>query len=459
MNQNELIKGQKVLIVEDDEGLARLLADETSDAGLRSRYVLSAEQAGPLLDDWEPDLVVSDLRLPGASGLDLLQKVQTTHALPAFLVITAFGTISQAVTALKAGADDFLTKPLDLDHFMHCVSRVLETRALRKEIRQFRRIFAYENFHGMYGQSRPIRILFDKIIQIASADGPVLITGESGVGKELVAGAIHKESDRKNKPFIAVNCAGIPETLMESEFFGHTSGAFTGAQKTRQGIFEEASGGTLLLDEIAEMPFSLQAKLLRILHDGRMRPVGSNLEKKVDVRVLAATHQNLEKAVKNGHFRQDLFYRLETFSLVIPPLRDRGKDIELLAGIFLTRLATHMGKKVHGFSDDALQLFRNYPFPGNIRELQNAIERAVTFCNGDLIQPKHLPIRIRTSISSPPNTSFSWLPANSADGSLPSLAEVEQQYIKHVLDHVNGNKKKAADILGVARRTLYRRLG
>ncbi len=458
MDETKLINGQKVLIVEDDEGLARLLADETSDAELRSRWVLSAEQAGPLLENWEPDLVVSDLRLPGASGLDLLQKVQTIHAPPGFLVITAFGTISQAVTALKAGADDFLTKPLDLDHFMHCVFRVLETRALREEIRQFRRIFAYENYHGMYGQSRPMRILFDKITQIASADGPVLITGESGVGKELVAGAIHKESHRKNMPFLAVNCAGIPETLMESEFFGHASGAFTGAQKARQGLFEEASGGTLLLDEIAEMPVSLQAKLLRILHDGRIRPVGSNQEKQVDVRVLAATHQNLEEAVKSGHFRQDLFYRLETFSLEIPPLRDRGEDIELLAGIFLTRFATHMGKKVYGFSDNALQLLQNYSFPGNIRELQNAIERAVTFCKGDQIQAKQLPIRIRNSISSPANTNFARLLADYAGGPLPSLAEVEQRYIKHVLDHVNGNKKKAADILGVARRTLYRRL-
>ncbi len=459
MSDIQAILGQKVLIVEDDRGLAQLLADETGDAGFRSRWVLSAEHAESMLDEWEPDLVVSDIRLPGANGFDLLQKVKTMHAPPAFLVITAFGTISQAVNALKAGADDFLTKPLDLDHFMHCVIRTLETRTLREEIKQFRKMHEYETFHGMYGQSRPMRILFDQITQIASAGGPVLITGESGVGKELVARAIHKEGDRKKGPFIAVNCAGIPETLMESEFFGHTAGSFTGAQKSRQGLFEEAEGGTLLLDEIADMPFFLQAKLLRILQDGKIRPIGSNREQQVDVRVIAATHQDLEKEVENGHFRQDLFYRLETFTIEVPPLRDRGEDIELLAGIFLTRFATQMGKRIRGFTDDALYSLQKYPFPGNIREFQNAVERAVTFCKSSQIASKHLPMRIRNYISGSGDQKFpSWLTGVSSVP-LPSLAEVEQRYIKHVLEQVNGNKKRAADILGVARRTLYRRLG
>ncbi|MFO8083372.1 MAG: sigma-54 dependent transcriptional regulator [Desulfobacterales bacterium] len=459
MNDLIQIRSQKILIVEDDKGLAKLLADETSDAGFCSRWVLSGEQAEAMFVDWEPDLVVSDLRLPGASGLDLLQKVQTMHAPPAFLIITAFGTISQAVNALKAGADDFLTKPLDLDHFMHCVIRTLETRTLREEIKQFRKMFEHETFHGMFGQSRPMRILFDQITQIASAGGPVLIIGESGVGKELVAKAIHNESDRKTGPFLAVNCAGIPETLMESEFFGHTAGSFTGAHKDRRGLFAEAEGGTLLLDEIAEMSTPLQAKLLRILQDGKMRPVGGNQEQQINVRIIAATHQNLEKEVQNGGFRQDLFYRLETFTLEVPPLRDRGEDIELLAGIFLTRFAKQVGKKVTGFNDDALDMLRNYPFPGNIREFQNAIERAVTFCKTDQIASKHLPLRIRSHVRSSESKNYpSWL-SDDPTGQLPSLAEIEQRYIEHVLEHVNGNKKRAADILGVARRTLYRRLG
>jgi len=452
-------EGQKILIVEDDEGLADLLADEITDAGFEAVSVASAEDAEVRLVDWEPDLVVSDLRLPGASGLDLLKKAAGLHAPPAFLVITAFGTISQAVEALKAGADDFLTKPLDLEHFMHRLVRILETRRLRQEVDRFRQIFEFDNFHGMYGQSRSMRILFDQILQMAPASGPVLIVGESGTGKELVARAVHAESDRRDGPFIAVNCAGIPENLMESEFFGHTPGAFTGAGKSRQGLFEEANGGTLLLDEIAEMPMGLQAKLLRILQDGSIRPIGANREKQVDVRILAATHQDLEQEVNNGLFRQDLFYRLETFTLNVPPLRDRAEDIELLAGRMLTRFATQMGKQVHGFSDEALALLQQYPFPGNVREFQNALERAVTFCTNSQIKPEDLPARIRDNAKSPDAMADFPIPARGPDNRLPTLAEVEKQYIAHVLEKVGGNKKRAADILGVARRTLYRRLG
>ncbi len=458
MKDLEHIRGQKILIVEDDKGLAELLAEETRDDGFRARWVQSAEQAKSVLVDWEPDLIVSDLRLPGAGGLDLLQGIKTLHAPPAFIVITAFGTIPQAVSALKAGADDFLTKPLDLDHFMHCVNRTLETRSLREEIKQFRSMFEHKNFHGMFGKSRPMRILFDQIVQIASAEGPVLIIGESGVGKELVAKAIHQESDRKTGPFLAVNCAGIPETLMESEFFGHSAGSFTGAHKDRRGLFAEAEGGTLLLDEIAEMSVSMQAKLLRILQDGKIRPVGSNQEQQINVRIIAATHQDLEKKVQEGSFRRDLFYRLETFTLEVPPLRDRGEDIELLAGIFLKRFAARIGKKITGFTNEAMDIIRTYPFPGNVREFQNAIERAVTFCKTSEIKPQHLPLRIRSHVRSPNNSNFpSWL-SDTPDKPLPTLAEIEKHYIEHVLNRVKGNKKRAADILGVARRTLYRRL-
>ena len=459
MNHYERINGQKILIVEDDEGLARLLADETGDSGTDSKWVSSAEKAMPLLSEWEPDLVVSDLRLPGASGLDLLGRVKEMHARPGFLVITAFGTISQAVDALKAGADDFLTKPLDLDHFMHRVGRILETRMLRSEVDRFRSMFSVETFHGMYGQSRSMRILFDQIQQVAAASGPILIAGESGSGKELVARALHNESDRKDGPFLAVNCAGIPETLMESEFFGHTAGSFTGASKARQGLFAEAEGGSLLLDEIAEMPLPLQAKLLRILQDGRIRPIGSNKEQQVDVRIIAATHQDLSGEVKEGRFREDLFYRLETFTLEVPPLRDRAEDIEMLAGRFLTRFATNMGKRIHGFSDEAMALLRSYPFPGNIRELQNAIERAVTFCSGERITPEHLPARVRSHASRKSARDIPGLFHSDPGAPLPSLADIEQRYIEYVLDQVDGNKRRAADILGVARRTLYRRLG
>ncbi len=451
------LKGMKVLIVEDHEGLAELLAEEIKDAGLRARWLTSAEKALPLLSRWGPDLVVSDLRLPGSDGLEFLKKVKSLPLPPAFLIITAFGTVAQAVEALKSGADDFLTKPLDLRHFMHRMAGLLETRRLRAEVEGFRKALAADTFHGMFGKSRPMRELFNQIKQIARAQGPVLILGESGAGKELVANAIHCCSERAQGPFLAVNCAGVPETLMESEFFGHSAGAFTGARGARKGLFEEAEGGTLLLDEIAEMPIALQSKLLRILQDGRMRPVGSNREQKVDVRILASTHQDVTAAVREGRIRDDLFYRLETFTLRVPPLRERGDDIELLANRFLVLFSTRMGKQVRGFSRAALELILDYPFPGNVRELQNAVERAVTFCSGEQIRPENLPARIRGGNPFPRGRSP--VPPGLFPATGPrTLAEIETRYIEHVLKFTGGNKKRAADILGISRKTLYQRL-
>ena len=308
MNQIH-IKDSKVLIVEDDKGLGQLLTEEVQDNGLEGYWCSSAEEALGMMSSWNPDLVVSDLRLPGMDGLEFLKKVRDEFPenQPDFLIITAFGTISKAVETLKAGAEDFLTKPLDLDHFMITVERVLRNRALRLEVKQIKSLLNSDSFHDMYGQSRSMRFLFDQITRVAQADGPVLILGESGTGKELVARAIHGESKRAKNPFLAVNCAGIPEHLLESEFFGHKAGAFTGASKTRQGLFAEAHGGTLLLDEISEMPLFMQAKLLRLLQDGKVRPVGGNQEEQVDVRILAATHRDLEEEVRQGHFREDLF--------------------------------------------------------------------------------------------------------------------------------------------------------
>jgi DNA-binding NtrC family response regulator len=312
----------------------------------------------------------------------------------------------------------------------------------------------------MYGHSRSMLKLFEQIRKVAKAGGPVLIFGESGTGKELVAQAIHKESRGRDQTFLAVNCAGIPEHLLESEYFGHESGAFTGAGKSRRGLFAEAEGGTLLLDEISEMPISLQAKLLRMLQDGKIRPVGGNREQQVNVRVLAATHQDLEEEVRRGHFRQDLFYRLETFTLRVPPLRERGEDIDLLVGHFLQKFTLRSRKFIKGFSADAFEIMRRYPFPGNVRELQNAVERAVTFCQEDKILPEHLPPRIRNASSSDDSVTGDFLaPSTTTPTNLPPLAEIENRYIRHVLHTVKGNKRRAAAILGIGRRTLYRRLG
>ncbi len=459
--QSDRPGSSRILIVEDDRELGNLLSEEVRDHGMEARWTGDAEKALGLMEKWTPDMVVTDLRLPGMDGLQLLRRAQKdfTENLPDFLVITAFGTISRAVESLKAGAEDFLTKPLDLDHFMLTVNRVLRNRKMRMEISMIKSLLDDDGFHGLIGKSRAMRLLFDQIKRVARAEGPVLIVGESGTGKELVSGAIHRESSHGKGSFLAVNCAGIPEHLMESEFFGHQAGAFTGAGKSRLGLFSEARDGTLLLDEISEMPLFLQAKLLRTLQDGKIRPVGANQEQDTNVRVLAATNQDLEKEIKDGRFREDLFFRLETFTLRIPPLRERGEDLELLAGKFLQTFRVQTGKNIRGFDEQALTKLRHYSFPGNVRELKNAVERAVTFCDGENILPEHLPARIREAGSGRPGPgSELTLEVISENEPLVSLEQVENRYISHVLEKVNGNKRKAASILGIGRRTLYRRL-
>lgn len=430
-------------VIEDDPALQELLVEELEAEGYKVTAWGSVEafkkSVTPL------DLVISDIRLPGLSGLSLLESLKNEDNSPALLLITAFGTVDQAVDALKQGADDFLTKPLDVEHLLLSVKRILEHRSLQRELKRYRQ--QQKGPGGLVGQSPSMRKLYDQIERIAPADGSVLITGESGTGKELVAKALHQLSDRAEQSFQAVNCAGIPADLMESEFFGHAAGAFTGAQKKRQGLLKQADGGTLLLDEIGEMPMALQAKLLRVLQEGTIRAVGSDEEETVNVRILAATHQDLEQQVEDGRFRQDLFYRLETFSLRVPPLRERGEDIERLANYFLQQLQKSSDKTVRSISPAALEQLYSYRFPGNVRELQNAIERAFTFSRDDKIAVEDLPQRILDSEHEPDvEYGTEW----------PTLDEYQNQYIRKVLAHAEGNKSKAAEILGVTRRTLYR---
>ena len=451
---------ERVLLVEDDDGLRQLLVEELEDRGLQVRARASAEQAAGELESWEPALVVSDLRLPGADGMALLRRVKAMQAAPAFLVITAFGSIQQAVAALKEGADEFLTKPLDLEHFALAVARALETRRLRDEVRRFQQLLSDDRFHGMLGRSRVMRGLFDQIRQLARAEGPVLVIGESGTGKELVARAVHAESARAERPFLAINCAGLPAELLESEFFGHVAGAFTGASRAHKGLFQQADGGTLFLDEIGEMPLPLQAKLLRVLQEGSIRPLGAERELQVDVRIIAASNRPLETAAGREAFREDLFFRLETFILQVPPLREREEDLELLAAGFVAHCAARRGRPVRGLSTAALEQLRRYPFPGNVRELQNAIERAVTFCHGRSIELEHLPSRIAGYRDDSARNAGGELLARLSDGPLlPTLDELERRYIAYVLKQVDGNKRRAAALLGIGRRTLYRRLG
>lgn len=446
---------ERIVVVEDDPGLRELLVEELEAESFRVYAVDSVEQALPTIEKVQPDLVVSDLRLPGANGMTMVPHLLQLPQAPAILLITAFGTVAQAVEALKQGADDFLTKPLDMEHFLLTVNRLLQNRRLKTTVAALRAGQQQESFHGMIGQSRAMRELYHQVTQVANAGSAVLILGESGTGKELVARAIHQQSDRQDGPFLAVNCAGIPKELMESEFFGHAAGAFTGAQKARSGLLKEAHGGTLLLDEIGEMPLELQAKLLRVLQEGTIRAVGSDAEIHVDVRIIAATHRDLESLVGEGLFRQDLFYRLETFLLKVPALRERGDDRELMAQHFIAQYSKDSDMPP-SLSREALNKLYDYPFPGNVRELQNAMERAVTFCQGQEIKPEHLPERIQqaSQLSHQSNDEMA-LPGQDASALRP-LSDVQRDYVRYVLRETGGNKRKAAEILGVTRRTLYR---
>jgi DNA-binding NtrC family response regulator len=447
----------RLLVVEDDVALLELLRVELEDSGLEVTTVRSAEAALDALGERAVDLVVSDLRLPGSSGLDLLAEVRSMEPRPAFVVITAFGTIDQAVSCLKEGADDFLTKPLDLDHLSVRVARVLEHRRITRELLRYREALGEPDFHRMIGRSPAMTALFAELRRVAQGHGPVLIQGESGVGKELAARAVHAESDRADGPFLAVNCAGIPEALLESEFFGHVAGAFTGAAGDRPGLFREADGGTLLLDEIGEMPAGLQAKLLRVLEEGEVRPVGSDRNATVDVRVLAATNRDL--AADSDTLRRDLYYRLETFRISVPPLREREGDVDLLTVRFIQRHAARLGKEPPEPSPGAMKRLRSYPFPGNVRELENLVERAVTYCNGPVIDERHLPGRLRDSpVAAPGDHPENGEKRLLAGDMLPSLRALGNRYVRLVLERVDGNKRRAAALLGISRRTLYRRL-
>jgi DNA-binding NtrC family response regulator len=447
----------RVLVVEDDAALQDMLAEELAGRGWEVETTRSAEGGFELAARFRPDLVVTDLQLPRADGMQVLESLLRLPRPPAVLMITAFGTVERAVAALKAGADNFLTKPLDIDHFLIACQRLIETRQLRDELNAYRERWLERGFHGMLGGSPAMLSVFEQIERVARADGAVLVSGPSGVGKENVARAIHAESRRAGSAFVTVNCAAVPRDLMESEFFGHTAGAFTGADRPRQGLFREADGGTLFLDEIGEMPLALQARLLRALEDGRIRPVGEEREVGVDIRVIAATNRDLARDAAAGRFREDLFYRLEAFQIEVPPLRARDGDIELLAQEFVLRHAHSADRPARRLGDEALARVHAHDWPGNVRELSNAMERAVTFCNGEIIGVDDLPARLRRGAQEAAASTDTGIPAALLDGDLlPSLDQLRARYVRYVLERTDGNKRRAAALLGVGRRTLYR---
>ncbi|HET9982450.1 MAG TPA: sigma-54 dependent transcriptional regulator [Longimicrobiales bacterium] len=442
----------RVVIVEDDRELREFLAEVLEDAGYQPIPFATADAALRSLSaaDEPADLVVTDLVMPGMRGQELLRELRVRRPELNVIVITAFGSIDSAIELVKAGAYDYLTKPLGSDELVLAVQRALADSRLRREVARLSRTGTAAP-PGIVAASRPMQEIFQLLARAAQSRHPLLITGESGTGKELIAREIHRASGRGD--FVAINCAALPENLLESELFGHERGAFTGADREKPGLFEAADGGTLFLDEIAELPLPLQPKLLRALEQGEVRRVGSTKPRAVDVRIVAATNRDIEDEAHEGRFRDDLFWRLNVLHIHVPPLRERPADIPLLAEHFLARAAVDGGAPhtPRAIAAEAMALLTAYPWPGNVRELRNAIERAATLAHTDEIRAEDLPPRIREA---------GWSASLVADASGKglSLRELERAYIAEVLRQTGGNKSRAAEILGLDRKTLYRKL-
>ncbi|MBW7908124.1 MAG: sigma-54-dependent Fis family transcriptional regulator [Kiritimatiellae bacterium] len=441
------MKKPLVLIVDDEknsrEGLAR---------ALQRSYEVRLAENGPRALEFlanEPvDVMLSDVRMPGMDGLTLLQRAIARSPAPVCIMLTAYGSIELAVEAMRRGAYDFMTKPINLDRLELVLKRALESRALVEENRALReQLDARFGLENIVGQSPALQEVFDTIRQVAQSRATVLIQGESGTGKELVAQALHRLSPRSKGPFIAVHCAALSETLLESELFGHERGAFTGATERRRGRFELADGGTLFLDEIGEIDSSLQVKILRVLEERRFERVGGQETIDVDVRLVAATNRDLKKKVEEGTFREDLFYRLDVVAIRLPPLRERVGDLPLLVDHFISVFAEENGKKIVGITPEAMQALGGYEWPGNVRELRNMVERMVVLARGEKLTLRDVPLHVRGELDAGP-----------ARGGALSLEANEKQMIVRALKASGGNVTKAAAELGISRRTLHRKL-
>jgi DNA-binding NtrC family response regulator len=442
---------ERVLIVEDDRDMREMLGEVLSDAGYEAIAEADAREALRLIKDEREilDLVITDVRMPGVKGDEILFAVRESRAEAPVIVITAFGSVEHAVEMVKAGAHQYITKPFHAGELLTAVAQALERTALRREQMRIRKK-ARSAQTRIIGASRPMQKLLDLIARAAQGSSTVLITGESGTGKELVAQAIHEQSGRQGL-FVPINCPAIPAELMESELFGHTGQAFTGAKQPRAGLFETADGGTIFLDEIADLPLAVQPKLLRTLQEGTIRRVGANVEQQVNVRVVAATNRDLEEEAREGRFREDLFWRLNVIQLHVPALRERAYDIPLLVEHFVNKVADSLGREPLDVTPEALAILTSYSWPGNVRELENAIERAVTLAPGARLTPDELPERVRN------HGAAAAFIARSSERNL-TLHEVEREYILETLRKTGGNKTRAAELLGLDRKTLYRKL-
>ncbi len=439
---------QKVLVVEDEELMRNILRTLLEDEGYEVFTADSAESALQIFPENAIDVTVTDIKMAGLDGLGLLDRLKAIEEHALVIVMTAFSSVDSAVAALRKGAYDYITKPFVNEDLIHTVRNAIRNRELFAENRALRRELNRRiNRSDIIGSSDSMREIFDLVQKVANTDAPVLIQGESGTGKELVARSIHFNSTRSAKPFLAVNCGALPESLLESELFGHTKGAFTGAAGDKKGLFRSADGGTLFLDEIGEMPPPLQVRLLRALQEHEVTPVGSSTPVKFDARVIAATNRDLEKEVDAGNFREDLYYRLNVIEMTLPPLRQRRQDIPSLVRHFLSRAAEKQSTVEKPISDEALSALRNYDWPGNVRELENAVERSFIL-SGDEIMIEDLPPKIRRSVDS----------GEYSENGRPSLEEVERRYVFETLDSTGHDKVAAAHILGIDLSTLYRKL-
>ena len=435
--------------MEDEEKLRRVVELQLKGAGFEVEQAGNVEDAMRLAD--RADVILTDLRLPGVSGLELLANLRRQDSHTPVVVMTAFGSIETAVEAMKAGAVDFLPKPFSLDHLMTVVNKALELRTLRDENRELRAELSqrYE-FDNMVGHSEGMREIFSTITRVAPTRATVLLCGESGVGKDMIARAIHHHSPRADRPFVKINCTALPENLMESELFGYEKGAFTGANTSKPGKFEQADTGTVFLDEIGDVPASVQVKLLRILQEREFERLGSNKVKHIDVRVLAATNVDLRAALEQGTFREDLYYRLNVLPINIPPLRERKEDIPYLAGFFVKKLGKDLGSPVQSISDAAMQRLLGYHWPGNVRELENVLERSMVLANGAILEAGD--VKLDTAPAARFTVADNFLPEGT------TLDQYEQSIIREALRRANGNKSQAARMLGLTRNALRYRL-
>ncbi len=445
----------RILVVDDEQSMQEFLEIFLRREGYDVVTAGNVDTALALLEADEVDLLITDMQMPGKSGLDLILAARDVSPETIAIVVTAFGTTDSAIAAMKEGAYDYLTKPFKVDELRIVIEKALEKKVLAVENRRLRKELRSQiRDRNIIGHSRPMQEVFDLIAQVAETKTNVLVSGESGTGKELVARAIHEQGDRQGEPFIAINCGAIPENLLESELFGHARGSFTGAVHNKEGLFEAASGGTLFLDEIAELSPALQVKLLRALQEKTIRRVGDTVDRKVDVRIVSATNRRLEEEVAAGRFREDLYYRLNVIQLTLPPLRERSEDIPLLVQHFIRRYSEELGKRVDGMDAEAYEVLARYPFPGNVRELENLIERAVALSRGTTIGCDLLPA---TVVQVRETRDAARISSTGVD--LEKLvADYERTLLHEALRATGGVKKRAARLLGISFRSFRYRL-